>query len=186
LGSLKIDIHKEEYEWRNVNEATLESIKGLLKYRYKFDPLKNIDEAIIVDDGDLEEYRINYEAIHNYIDLDRHIQKAKLGELQKKVLQLYQSGLTEKDIAEEIDRKQQSVNRIIKTICKKIYFEALEEWKSYIHLDVIKTPYNYKQCIKCQEYKPLSTIYFRQRNDNYGDGFRPECRKCESSAKKVC
>jgi DNA-binding CsgD family transcriptional regulator len=175
MGSIKIDIHKEEYEWRNVNEATLESIKGLLKYRYKFDPIENIDEKSMQDN--IEEYSINYEAIHNYVDLDRHINKANLTKEQMEILNDYQSGMTEKDISFKINKSQSTVNGIIKTICRKIYCEALEEWKSYINFEIIKTKYTYKKCIKCLEFKPMDTEYFGIKEDSK-DGFHTFCKKC--------
>jgi DNA-binding CsgD family transcriptional regulator len=178
LGAVKIDVNQGERDWDNVNESTIESIKGLLKNRYKFDPNYNEDESSIkdIDNGELN---INYQAIHTYVTLDKHIEKALLNNNQVEIISLYQKGMTELDIADYLGKSQNGVHKIIKTVCKKIHNEAFEEWKSYINLDVIKTKYNYKHCVSCEEWKPLDYQYFRTRLDKKGDGFYNYCRKCE-------
>jgi DNA-binding CsgD family transcriptional regulator len=178
MGSVKIDKDRNEYEWHTVNETALESIKGLLKFRQRFDPACNIDDAFIQGD-DIEEYKINYSALHTYMDIDRHIDKANFSKIQRKILEKYQSGMTEQEIALELNRTQSTVNGIIGTICRKIYDEAFEEWKSYINLNVIKTNYYYKKCSKCKEFKPEHPSYFSF--DLTNNRFKSRCLKCHNT-----
>lgn len=176
MGATKIDIHKGERDWDNVNESSLESIKGMLKYRYKFDPIFNVNESMIKDVQN-GEYSINYQAINTYATLDKHIEKANLTDTQLEVLDLYQRGITEQVIADELGKTQNTIYNILKTICKKIYNEAYEEWKDHINLEVIKTQYEYKECKRCMKWKPISIEYFSPDYRNK-DGFHSFCRKC--------
>lgn len=70
------------------------------------------------------------------------------------------------------------INNIIPNKLLNTYLNQVEEW---LYTDKLKGIY--KKCSKCGEVKLLNERYFRKQKD-CKDGFRPECRICEQSAKK--
>lgn len=126
-------------------------------------------EADIVD--------FNTELICTYITLDELIEKCNFNEKQKLILEFYQEGLTEKDIANELDDVQQNINSMINTCITKIAKQNQEDWlKNFIYWDKKKINENWKQCSKCEKWKPESEFYRDERSKN---GFRSECKKCK-------
>lgn len=182
MGSVKIDIHKRDREWKNVNFSDEVAIKGLLKYRLKFDlTYKRDNNSLLTSDVDLSEF--SEEILCLYIDLDILIKRCNFNDKQNIVLNLYMDGYIEEDIAEVLNVKYQTVNGIIKSICKKIKKENDRLWLTnnmlwnYKRIDV-----NYKQCSKCGEWL-LKENYFSPDNTKK-DGFKYLCKKCENIRKK--
>jgi DNA-binding CsgD family transcriptional regulator len=128
---------------------------------------------------------MNEELICLYADLDRMIERCSFTKKQKEVLDLYMVGYNEQDISEVLNIRPDVVEGIIDSICKKIKHENDLAWKyDFVYWSKVKTPDRWKQCSKCKKYLPATEEFFRPRVDSI-DGFRHECRKCETSAKNT-
>ncbi len=175
-GLIYLNNLMSEIEWRVVTVSTPEAIKGLLKFRSDFDPTYTFSENSMMLREETA-YNINYEAIDTYVTLDKHMKRANLTERQKEVLKLYQTGMTEREMSEILKISHQATNKLIDTICERIHREYIENWKDYIFLNVVKTPYEYKQCTRCEEFKPKTNEYFYIEPKGK-DGFKKICIKC--------
>lgn len=172
----------EEYilqnnEWNIVNLSTPESIMGLLKFRWKFDPLYNRKrDSILSSDGDLIKHKESIICI--YADLDSLLEKADLNNRQNEIINLYMEGYNEKEIAYILNDDMRNINGIIYSVCKKLCEINNESWKyNFIYWDKVKVRTNYKQCTKCKEYLPATGEYFSPKTDTK-DGLHPYCKKC--------
>ena len=176
MVGVKIDIHDDEYEWRNVTLSDEETIRGLLKYRYIYDSM--IDNE--VDAGS-----INEELVCLYADLDRVIKCCSFTKRQKEILDLYMTGYNEQDIAEELNLRMDIVEGIIRSICRKIKKENDLAWKyDFVYWSKVKTPEKWKQCNKCKRWLPATEEFFSPDKRN-SDGLRGICKKCDSSTKNT-
>ena len=177
MGRLEIDINKGGREWECVTFSDVETIRGLIKFRTRFDLLFERDQYSLMDAcTDLSRYE--EEILCTYVDLDNLIDKIKLNKIQNKVLSFYMRGYDENDIAEELNIKEVTVDSTINSICKKMVDVNYELWKSNIYWNTKRVTSDYKRCSKCKEMLPMNEEYFRLRDDSI-DGFRHECRKCE-------
>lgn len=182
MGTIKIDIKKKDREWKYVNLGEIQSIRGLLKFRSKFDILHGADSARYNTDSDL--YEFSEEIICTYISLDELISKCIFNKKQKDILELYMQGSTEEEIADELNLIRQNVNGIIESICKKISDEFHESWVDNMYWNYIPIKHNYKLCSKCKKSFPATEKYFSPKQDN-ADGFQSFCKKCDANRKKI-
>lgn len=176
MGSVKLDIYKGEYDWHYVNMSNVKSIKGLLKYRYKFDLLLDYKRSWdLVNDTYV--YLNNYteEVLCLYTWIDEVIKKCNLTDVQHEILCRYMNGHNEKDISITYCCSQQSICKTIDNICYKIHKCYLSTYEDWINLNLIKG--TYKKCSKCGEIKLASKSYFSPDKRNY-DGFHSFCKCC--------
>ena len=170
VARVKIDIHDDEYEWKNVSLTDEDTIRGLLKYRYMYDAMIHNE----VDTGG-----INEELICLYTDLDRMIERCNFTKRQKEVLNLYMIGYNEQDIAEELNLRGDVVEGIIRSICRKIKRENDLAWKyDFVYWSKVKTPDKWKQCSKCKTWLPATEEFFG-KHPNTLDGLQSVCKKCD-------
>ena len=176
MARLQIDLHKGSREWEGITFSDVETVRGLIRFRTRFDLLFERNQYNIMEAStDLSSYE--EEVLCTYADLDNLINKVKLNEVQNKVLELYMRGYDEIDIAEELYIKEVTVNSTINTICKRIVEENYEQWKSWVYWDKKRVTNDYKKCSKCEEMLPMNEEYFSPDKRNL-DGLHSNCKKC--------
>lgn len=170
-------------EWDYITFSDIDTVRGLLKFRSRFDLLyERQNNNILSSDFDLAS--LKEDVICIYADLDRLIEKARLNDVQKEFIELYMKGYTEKDIAEIHNRKEVTVNSTINSACKKIVEANFESWKlDYIFWNIKRVDSNFKQCTKCKEYLPATGEYFSPDLRNK-DGLQAFCKKCNAERMK--
>lgn len=170
---------KYNAEWDKVNLSDPNSIKGLLKFRYKFDILleyRNGGYDIMGSSTDCSD--ANEDIICLYADLDNLIDNANFNEYQTNILNMYIYGNTEDDIAEILGVGKQSVNSVIDKMCEVLCELNYQEWKlNYVFWNKVKVRDNFKRCSKCSEFLPTTEEYFTPV-EKRKDGFHPYCKKC--------
>lgn len=185
MGAVKVDIYKGEYEWHYVNLSSVDSVKGLLKYRYRYDLLFDCDNDMCnVNNSFVHLNDMVEEIICTYTYLDELINCIGLTDKQMKLLNLYMRGYTEEDLAQVYGVTQQLINKVITGICKKIHKANYDKWlNEFIYWDKKKVETDYKQCIKCGEWLPKIKENFGKDERNK-DNFQSVCKKCDSLRKK--
>ena len=185
MGAVKIDIHKNNYEWQYANLSTIESIRGLLKYRTYYDTLYSHPRDIYnCFDSHIDAQTLCEEIICLYIWLDDMIKKANLTKTQKGIINLYMGGYNESDIVEKLNISRQSVNGTIKSACQRILKAVEENWKlDFAYWNKVKVDTDFKQCSKCKENLPATEEYFGTDERNK-DNFKSYCKKCDNYTKK--
>ncbi|MGE5438099.1 MAG: hypothetical protein ACM3O3_12875 [Syntrophothermus sp.] len=180
MGSVKIDIYRNQHEWELVNLSDIKAIKGLLKYRYRFDLLfDNFNYTYNINDTYVYLNNQKEEIICLYVWLDSAIYGCNLPEYKLNILNHYMSGYTELDISEIFKTTRQNINRILLNICKQIQNYCFFKFEDYIYLNFKKG--NYKRCSKCGEFKLLNKF----NKDSYKiDKLRSECKICQQKVKK--
>lgn len=165
-------------EWDKVTLSDASTIKGLLKFRYKYDLLMDDDNRYGLDsNSDL--CGLSDDVLCLYADLDKLIKKANFNGYQCKVLNLYTCGYIESDIAEELGVEMQSINRMIDNMCEVLCELNYQDWKlDYVFWNKVKVNSNYKKCSKCKEFLPSTEEYFSP-NPLSKDSFYSICRKCK-------
>lgn len=81
-----------------------------------------------------------------------------------------------------------NTEKVFNDACKIIKEQNDYDWQRCLETSgTIKIPneVKYKRCTKCEKDLILNENNFEKRFDNYGDGFRPDCRKCNSRGKKT-
>lgn len=176
MARLQIDLHKGSREWEGVTFSDIETVRGLIRLRTRFDLLFERQQYGIMDAStDLSGYE--EEILCTYVDLDNLIDRVRLNEIQSKVLGLYMRGYDEIDVSEELNIKEVTVDSTINTICKKIVEENYEQWKSWIYWSKKRVTSDYKKCSKCEEMLPATDEYFTPAEQRK-DGFHPYCKEC--------
>ena len=181
MGSVKVDIYRGEYEWIPVNLSDEQTIKGLLKYRHRFDLL--FDEIIYLNnlnDTFVHLSDLKDEVICLYVWLDDVLNKCGLNEYECKVIDLYMNGYTEIDIADCYNTKKQNINQTINRICRKIKKYCFEKFQDWVYLNFIKG--QYKKCSKCGEVK--LEFMFSPNLQNI-DGLHSYCKQCRLNMSKM-
>lgn len=178
MGAVGVDIHKHEYQYRQISFSDVECIKGLIKNRYMIDPYYgNETNNNIYQAGEV--LPINQELISIFIDLDKLIKETKLTPKQLEIVFMLLEGNNEEDIADYYNQRTEKIENILNTICEKIKKTNDYNWKyNYIYLNFIKGEWDYKQCSKCREHKPKINEFFRF-NPNTKDNLQSRCRSCE-------
>lgn len=176
LGRVQVDNQKGGREWECITFSDIETIRGLIRFRTRYDLLFERDRASSMDSStDLSLYE--EEIICTYADLDNLIGKVKLNKIQGEILDLYMKGYDECEVAEELNIKEVTVDSTINTICKKVVEVNYEQWKSWIYWGVKRATSDYKKCSKCKEMLPATDEYFTPV-DQRKDGFHPYCKEC--------
>lgn len=167
-------------EWDKVNLSDPNTIKGLLKFRHRFDLLleDGSDRYGLDSNGDL--CGLSDDVICIYADLDNLINKANFNDNQSKVLNMYMYGNTESDIAELLNVEQQSVNSVIDRMCEVLCELNYQDWKlGFVFWDKCKVKSDYKKCSKCGEFLPATDEYFSPDVRN-NDKLHSNCKKCRN------
>ena len=165
-------------EWDMVNLSDPNSIKGLLKFRYRFDLLLEDGSSRYGLDSNCDLADLSDDIICLYADLDNLISKANFNEYQTKILNMYIYGNTEDDIAEMLGVGKQSINSVIDRMCEVLCELNYQDWKlNYVFWNKARVRSNFKKCSKCGGFLPVTEEYF-YREKSTKDGFRLECTKC--------
>lgn len=183
MGAVQIDIYKNEYPFKLINFSDIDCIKGLIKFRWMIDSYYGSSRKTRFDEaGDVKP--LNQELISIYADLDNLIERCKLTKKQKYIIEQLMMSYTEEEVAERFKQKPRRIYDILETVALKIKKLNDLTWKyDYVYLNYLPVQWDYKICNKCNHSKPMIEKFFRL-NSKTKDGFRPECRECESFAKK--
>lgn len=181
MGRVQVDIYKGGREWECITFSDIETIRGLIKFRTRYDLLFERDRFDLMDAStDLSLYE--EEIICTYADLDSLISKIKLNKIQNEVLDLYMNGYDECEIAEELSIKEVTVDSTINSICKKVVDVNYELWKSNIYWNTKRVTSDYKKCSKCKEMLPANEEYFGF-HPNTNDNLQSMCKRCDNERK---
>ena len=171
-------------EWDKITLSDSNTIKGLLRFRYKFDLLLDNSENRYGLESNCDLANFSEDVICIYADLDNLIKQANFNEYQKKVLNMYMYGHSEEDIADLLDVERQSINRLIDNICRMLCEINYQNWKlNYVFWDVKRVNSNYKKCSKCKEWLPATEEYFSPDLRN-NDNLQGICKKCNTNRMK--
>ena len=185
MGKISIDIRKDSNEWGNVVLTDVDTIKGLIKFRNKFDVMYNLNSSIPVDIDITDASQFSEEVLCLYITLDKLINDCNFNLKQIEILKLYMDGYTEEDIGEIINTTQQNVFGIINSMCKKIKKENdNSRYIDNVTWNYIVPKNGFKKCSKCKEVLPLEIRFFGKDERNL-DGFKSYCKKCDANSKKI-
>lgn len=170
-------------EWKNVSLSDVRSIKGLLKFRYKFDKFKKSDSPLHLKNAHYYQWYLDEDIMCTYIWMDDMIDKCDFTLSQMNVLEMYSSGYSERDIAMYTEYTQQNVNKVLNGMCRRIFNKNYEEWYyKVLTVNHIVAPYDYKECSGCHERLPLTQDFFGVDNQNK-DGYRHVCKTCRKGEK---
>jgi len=164
--------------WKPVNLSTYASIKGLLKFRYRFDKVRQSESPLNL--SEFFEYKDTFDenVICTYIWLDDIIDKCKFNIGQTNILEMYMSGYSEGDISLYSEYTQQHIHQTLNRICRRIYKVNYLSWYyDYIYLNKLKSDFTFKKCGVCKEILPVTNDFFDVDNNNK-DGFRNTCKEC--------
>lgn len=185
LGKISIDIRKDSNEWGNIVLTDVDTIKGLIKFRSKFDVMYNLNSSIPINVDIIDASQFSEEILCLYITLDQLINKCNFNQNQTEVLKLYMDGYIEDDIAEILNTSQQNIFGIINSICKKIKKENDDSrYIDNITWNYIVPENGFKQCSKCGEILPAEKRFFG-KDERILDGFKSYCKKCDANTKKI-
>lgn len=177
MGACKKDILSKGREWHFVTLSNKDSIKGLIKYRQRYDLLFN--RTLTPDCGvthiDLNQYA--EEVLCIYADLDSHIGEAALSSRQRQIIQLYQEGYNEREIAQFMNTSQPNISKMMDTICLAISEVASNRWSINIYKNKIR---KLKVCNCCNKELPeIDRFFYENYKDNEGNShYKPTCKSC--------
>lgn len=104
-------------------------------------------------------------------DLKNLLNRVELTDRQKIALKLWSNGVSETEIANELNVKQNTVNGILNTVIGRIITQYEKEYTDWYYFNVCKG--EYKKCSKCGEVKLTSEF-----NKNGKKGLYPRCKMC--------
>lgn len=119
---------------------------------------------------------INEELRITYIILDDIIEKSKLSDTQRRILEMTSQGYSQDEIAYEVEMPHSRVSSRLKTIYKEIKKENDRHWRNHVYKNKIglKT----KICSKCKV-EWAATAEFYSTDSRNSDGLQGRCRKCK-------
>lgn len=184
LGVVKVDTKKDFNIWNNINLSDMNTVRGLLKYRYKFDELyySTIDDRLGNGiDSEYVDYANYSEDIRFlYIELDDIINNLisfkKINDRHMFLLKLYQDGESLEYIADKMNVTFQNVSVMLDNISKKITAENNWRYLKVKYLSIFKL--KSKKCSRCGEELPITEEFFTPLELGK-DGFFTYCRKCK-------
>lgn len=165
--------------------SDFDAVKMLIKLRHTVDPYRGIEiDRDINNAGVVRE--MSPDLIIVYVALDELIKKCNLNIKQRYIVNKIMDGYTEKEVAEEFNHDQSQITKILNTICKRIVAENNKDWLyEYVYMSKLKAPFDYKQCSKCLEFKPM-TIDFFNKEPLGKDGFKNKCKQCSQVSNRNC
>ena len=170
-------------EWDRMNLSDATTIKGLLKFRYRFDLLLDDGSDRYALDSNSDLCGMSDDVVCLYADLDNLINRANFNEYQSKVLELYMQVYIEDDIAEALKVGMQSINRMIDNMCDVICGLNYQSWKlDYAFWNKKRVTSDYKKCSKCGEFLPMTSEYFGW--DITNKRWKSQCKRCIVESKK--
>lgn len=169
-----LDIHRHEYEYRNVTLSNTESVLGLIALRSKLD--KYYDYGIKDNPFSASNWKdVNQELIALYADLDGLIDRAGLDESELTIVHALELGYSFVDLADMLGVDVRVVMTKCRGVARKIARRNNREWAMWANFNYVKT--DWKQCRICGDWLPLNERYY-YRKENMIDGFYNECKEC--------
>lgn len=133
MGSVSIDLHKQERDYEHLNLSDENVVRYLLLYRSKIDLTYGISNNLnIYQSGDITGF--NQELIALYSSLDNLIKKIKLKDKDRKFLELIFDGYEISDIIECYDYPRMTAYRTMDRIINEIIEMNELDWKEMIYL----------------------------------------------------
>lgn len=180
IGLVKIDLKKSDRQFELITFSDIDCIKGLIKNRciidpyFRAEPNNNFNYAGAVKP-------LSQELICIYVDLDRYIEMAELNAKQRYIVDRLMEGYTEDDISQMFGDRMQNIYSHVDKVCKKIKAVNDYGWYyDYMMVSQLKVPWEYKKCIRCQEYKPATSDFFHAKESSK-DGLYQMCKSCRKS-----
>jgi len=164
--------------WKPVNLSTYASIKGLLKFRYRFDKVRQSDSPLNL--SEFFEYKDTFDEniVCTYVWLDDIIKRCNFNIAQQDILDMYMSGYSETDIALYTKYTQQHIHQTLNRICRRIHKENYLDWYyNYIYMNQLKADFDFKKCGTCKKILPATRDFYGVDNNNR-DGFKNTCKTC--------
>ncbi|AZU98951.1 hypothetical protein pW2_119 [Bacillus phage pW2] len=119
MGSVSIDIHKKEREYKHVNLSDDDTIKYLISYRSKLDKSYGAySNSEINQAGD--NFDFNQEIIVLYASLDKLVERTVLTKKQNKLLHMLYEGHSIPDIAELTETDDDAMYQMLNRLAKRI------------------------------------------------------------------
>lgn len=176
-----LDIHRHEYEYRNVTLSNTESVLGLIALRSRLDKYYNY--GIKDDPFSASNWKdVNQELIALYADLDGLIDRAGLNESELAIVHALELGYNFLELADMLGVDVRVVATRCRGVARKIAGRNNREWAMWVNFNYVKT--DWKQCRICGDLLPLNERHFNEQLD-MDDGFRNECRECLNSIKNA-
>lgn len=138
MGSVSVDIHKQEREFRNLTLSDRDVVKYLILYRNKVDTTYGTSINInMYQAGDTFEF--NQELISLYASLDKLIQKISLNEKEVKFLELIFDGNTVADVFKVHKHyPQKTAYRVLERIVESIVEQNHYDWEKSLRRNIYK------------------------------------------------
>ena len=182
MGVVRIETlnqNRNYHEWEAVSLSDVDTIKGLIKYRVKFDKFydaKRFESKNPFVSNGVPEFHEIVEV--TYLDLERLIKNAKLSDSQGFIVSKLMQGYSENDLAEILKNDVSNVLSVFDTACKKIKEQNDFEWYEWLETSgKIKVEGEYKQCSKCKRWlKAIEENFAPDKTGKYG--LRSICRRC--------
>lgn len=133
--------------------------------------LINMPEKQITDDNDLS--LVLY-------DLEVLMKDIKVREEDVDIVSLYRKGVSQEEIAKELNIAQQNVNQVLSKLADNVIQEYERVYEDWYYLNKVKG--KYKKCSKCGEIKLNNKFGKDSRNS---DGVKSICKKCDNLSKKL-
>lgn len=175
MGVVRVDLHKGERQFKDLNLSDTNVVKWLILYRDKLDLYYGEKTDNFFDHaGNSKE--LNQELINTYAYIDKLIELCEFKEEQLALLELLFIGYTFNDIENATkETSSRTAKRRFESICKSISSMNDNLWRMYVHRNFLKT--DFKKCSKCNKEYPVTEQFF-YKSKNAKDGFRNNCKKC--------
>lgn len=170
----KYDYFRREYEFKNVNLSTVDSVLGLIMLRSKLDIYMDYGFAGSVLSA-CNWKDVNQELIALYADLDILKEQCNFDDQDKMLIKGLEMGYTESDLADAFQKDPRWVKSRIRNIARRICQQNLDNWVIWAYLNYIKT--EWKTCRICGKSYPLIERFFH-KSETTKDGYRTECKEC--------
>lgn len=127
MGSVSIDLHKKERDYKNLTLSDENVVKYLITYRSKIDVTYGANININMNQaGDVFEF--NQEVIALYASLDMTTEDCRLTQKQSKLITLLYEGNTVSDVTDILNTDRVSVKEMLDRIICKIVEKNNEKW----------------------------------------------------------
>lgn len=131
MGSVSIDVHKQEREFKELTLSDENVVRYLILFRSKVDKTYGVESHNNIYSAS-ETFSFNQELVALYASLDKAIEKIKIKEKDEKMLKLLFEGYTLKDISEVHGYVRMTAYNTLDRIVRKIVEENKKDWMRFV------------------------------------------------------
>lgn len=131
MGSVSIDVHKQEREFRELTLSDENVVQYLILLRYELDKTYGVTNSLDVYKAS-ETFTFNQELVALYASLDQVLHKIKIKDKERKLLELLFEGNSISDIINLYGYAQRTAYRILDRIVMKVVEENKKDWMRFI------------------------------------------------------